>query len=223
LAGAGQLPTVRALCPRADCAPTPAKYSPEPGSIDEDPALVQDAVQEKRGIRLDALQARDVDLAIGSALQSRRQPVRVHGAIAVRRHEQVEVRAPILVAPGYGAVENGKLDTTLGSQRSTKLRQQAPVISQILPLAGGQPEPAGSGAMTTQRPLRGGTAQGALLGTEVSCKLLHRAHAGMVQARVSVMGVNAGTVTFREGLPGTAGSTSPSSAAVSMSWLEARA
>jgi hypothetical protein len=96
--------------------PAPAMHVlPLPVAIDEDPAFVEHAIQEKWRNFLDAIPMRNVDSASGKALEASDQVDSGGGAFADERHQQVEVGVCVLIAPRHRSVEHRQPNPTLGT------------------------------------------------------------------------------------------------------------
>jgi hypothetical protein len=86
---------VGALCAGANRAPALAQPRPLTVSIDEDTALVKNAIEEKRSARLNPAQVGDVHMAIGYTAQTLGQIE----TLTTRGHvdQQIQIRVRILV------------------------------------------------------------------------------------------------------------------------------
>ncbi len=146
-----------------------AQPVPLPVAVDQDATLIEDAVEQKRCLRLYSPQISDVYPATADALQADGQPKASRGPIVSERDQQVKVRARILVAPRQRAVEHGKANPMLSPQRPTKRREKRPVCLQVLALAERQLKPARSGSVGAQGTLTSSSAQSALLDVKVGC------------------------------------------------------
>ncbi len=83
----------------ADRAAALAQVLPLAVAVDEDPTLVENAVQEERGTFLDPIQMGDIHPATGNVPKASGEAESGGCAIASERHEQIQVRVLILVAP----------------------------------------------------------------------------------------------------------------------------
>jgi hypothetical protein len=172
----GHLAAVGALGAGAERATALTQLRPLTVAVDEDAALIEDAVEKERRVFLDPDKMREIDPAAADPLQTGGQVESGNEAIAGERDQQVQVGVRVVVAASQRAVEHGETDAALGAQRPAKLGEQLPVGAQVVTLAGGEPQPAWAEPVSTQSALRGRTAQGALLGTEIECQFLDRTH-----------------------------------------------
>jgi hypothetical protein len=97
-----------------DGATTIEQSLPLPLAVDEYPAIGQDSIQQKRGVRLDPLQAGHVDPATGAAFQALGQLGDLRWAAVGKRHQQVEIRPLVLLTARDRSVEHGESDEALG-------------------------------------------------------------------------------------------------------------
>lgn len=126
---------------------------PEAIAVDQNPALIEDPLQEQRRPCVDPLQMRDINPAPSNRLQAGGQLEGIRRAIAAQRDHQVEVRPSVLVATCNRAVQHSQPYPALGAKRPSKPGKQLPVTLQILALAYLKPKPPWPGATAAQCPL----------------------------------------------------------------------
>lgn len=159
----------------ANCAPTLPQLHPLTIPVDEDPTLVEDTIQKKRGACLNPLEKRNINSPSSHNLKARVQ-ARTSRVIS-QRHEQIQIGTLVLVATCKRAVEDSQPNPALDAERTTKSCQELPVGAKVLALPRLQAQPAWTGAPGANGPLGHGTAKRALVGAEIVGKLLERPHA----------------------------------------------
>ena len=108
-----------------------------------------------------------IDSAANQASETQGEHSRSRCTVLAKLNQKIKVGSVVLVSTGHGAVEHGQADALLGAQGLPERSEQFPVILEILPLARRKAESSWPCAAATQRPLRGGPAEGALLSAEI--------------------------------------------------------
>jgi hypothetical protein len=153
-------------------------------SIDEDAALVEDAIEKERRIRLDPSQVSDVHVTIGDIAQTQGQIETL--AIVCQVDHQIQIRVRILVAACQRAVKNSEPNTALGAKGATQAGEKLPMVAQVVVLARREEQPARTGSPGTHGPHRNCSTQSALLGTQLIGQCLDRSHVATIAQYMSV-------------------------------------
>ena len=164
--------------PRAstDRAAALAQGAPLAISIDEYTALVDDPIEEERRPLLHLPEVGDVHLAPGNVLKATGEVDAGSAPIGRQRNQQIEIRSGVLIASRERAVEHSEADAPLGTQGATKLGDEVPMGSQVLPLSRRKTQPPRTGPPGMQCAVCYSTAQRPLLRPQLKCQLLNRSH-----------------------------------------------
>jgi hypothetical protein len=127
---------MRAKPARANGPPSAAQVSPQPVTVDNDTALVQNAIEQQRRRGLYTVQPGNVDSSTRDATQPSRQSKNYSLVFAGKRDQQVKVRVGITLAPRKRTVEHRKADLPLGAKRPADPRDQVPMTAQVIALPG---------------------------------------------------------------------------------------
>jgi hypothetical protein len=114
----GHLAAVGALGAGAERATALTQLRPLTVAVDEDAALIEDAVEKERRVFLDPDKMREIDPAAADPLQTGGQVESGNEAIAGERDQQVQVGVRVVVAASQRAVEHGETDAALGPMSS---------------------------------------------------------------------------------------------------------
>jgi len=151
-----------------------AQLRPVAVPVDQDAALVQDAVEKKRCVCLNPVEVSQINLASGRPLKTAPQ---IHSdRVARERHKQVQIGARIVIPPRKRAIENYQSNSTLGAESPAKTCQERPVRAKVLDLPRSQAQLAWTGAPSMEASLRHRATQGALVNPQIVCQLLDRRH-----------------------------------------------
>jgi len=175
----------------ANCTAAFAQLRPEAIPVDEDAALVEDAVQEKGCGCLYPVEESYVQPPAGHILKARVESHTVGTSSA--GYQQVQIGIRVLVAACHRAVEDGQPNSALGAKRTTETGYELPVAAKVVVLARIQTQPARTETAGAKGSLRGRSTQRALVCIQVTRQLLESSHNAIIDLYMSVTRLKMGS------------------------------